>query len=938
MAEMDLVNYWNNFLKIAFDNSQKAMLTTCTLQSQNPEANKVDIKCCFSFTVRRDAQHNIKAGFAKRLIESLENNTNALTTPELHSAVDDLTSLEIVSSVNSKCELDKLGTALWNLTTKQRDYSDEKKDLLCLRKVLKCTIKAAKYSLDRDQLSLAEVAVEKASIYEERLRDRQHEAGQVQQHLLRDYLLLRIALAWRQGRLDMAKLMYSKVKSTSTPLNQAFAEQLADLLFEVAKDQSNKSDHAAAVDWFEDALDELSSHEVNQLSSDGIELKMCTMHYLVKAHINVGSADHRNKAWNVVQELELEYGQKLTISLLKLDLYASEPNPQPTEYASTLEKIVRTVHLTEINIKTVLHHLYRLRSWSSSQALNVLLILIKQRLLDSEEVAWLEKGLVTMVWIATSSSESPNILDVLKCLFDEVVGSPLKMIGSVATHTAQMLMWKSIESYYQQQQYEVSKSWCHLSLHNLFKNAGARNVGKLQRKLILCALDQGSISEARDIHADMSTADQDEPASRFLMYKIALRRQDGESASQCLESICKKSNKDPTILYACVLEAQRSGDQIQSIAALQRVLEDHNMDALDGVHLPALLRCTARQLFSQLEKSSYPSGEQIVEDICKLFEGAVAQARKSRKDPHTSSFTIHELDWFSRNSYNLSLKHCSTWSYQYTQRTVTSCLKFIEMYPTDQDLTAADDLNLRRLFCYFLSGSLLTAMARQEDLRETQLQQYLDLRKAVDSFRVALPDQLNRLGKGPSADLQRKFLSLLAYDFEAAARLKAWNDLQSIIKECETHGNAYVFSVLADIVLASEAPAHIKITTLQQIINGTWAKGGNDISKLSRWIRCLFSLAQTSRTEIAEQLLEQAIGVVQSSKGGPDSNAYPAEELEWLATMTFNHAIDFHSSGQEVDCRRWAEQALRLADLAADNGALHHLLQEKYQNLSWQKA
>lgn len=72
-----------------------------------------------------------------------------------------------------------------------------------------------------------------------------------------------------------------------------------------------------------------------------------------------------------------------------------------------------------------------------------------------------------------------------------------------------------------------------------------------------------------------------------------------------------------------------------------------------------------------------------------------------------------------------------------------------------------------------------------------------------------------------------------------------------------------------------------------------------------------------------------------SPQGG--SSSYPPEELEWLATVTFNHAIDFYCSGQKAECRRWAEQALTLADLGFDGGALHGLLQERYQRLAWEE-
>ena len=48
--------------------------------------------------------------------------------------------------------------------------------------------------------------------------------------------------------------------------------------------------------------------------------------------------------------------------------------------------------------------------------------------------------------------------------------------------------------------------------------------------------------------------------------------------------------KDATLLYACVLEAQQTGEQSYIVASLQRVLEKYNYNAPTEVHLPALLR------------------------------------------------------------------------------------------------------------------------------------------------------------------------------------------------------------------------------------------------------------------------------------------------------------------------------------------------------------
>ncbi|KAK2742813.1 hypothetical protein FQN57_005104 [Myotisia sp. PD_48] len=58
IVEDQLVSYWEKFGAIAFDSSQKAMLTSCTLKSPDPKSPKQKIPCCFSFTIRRD-NHNM---------------------------------------------------------------------------------------------------------------------------------------------------------------------------------------------------------------------------------------------------------------------------------------------------------------------------------------------------------------------------------------------------------------------------------------------------------------------------------------------------------------------------------------------------------------------------------------------------------------------------------------------------------------------------------------------------------------------------------------------------------------------------------------------------------------------------------------------------------------------------------------------------------------
>ena len=61
-------------------------------------------------------------------------------------------------------------------------------------------------------------------------------------------------------------------------------------------------------------------------------------------------------------------------------------------------------------------------------------------------------------------------------------------------------------------------------------------------------------------------------------------------AAECLEIISRKASTDTTLLYACVLEAQNSGNKRQTIHALEKALQKFNHNVPPGANLPALLR------------------------------------------------------------------------------------------------------------------------------------------------------------------------------------------------------------------------------------------------------------------------------------------------------------------------------------------------------------
>lgn len=190
------------------------------------------------------------------------------------------------------------------------------------------------------------------------------------------------------------------------------------------------------------------------------------------------------------------------------------------------------------------------------------------------------------------------------------------------------------------------------------------------------AMDDRNISAAREAFFQMPAAAQNDPPSRYLSFKLALASNDEELAMESLNVVMKATSKDPTYIYACVLEAQQSAMRHMAVVALQSILDQRPQ----GIHLPSLLRCTARLLVTELrgaEKQQVDMTEAI-----KVFETAV----KCIDDLRRTSNWRSEIQWWSKNTYNLTIRMCGKTSPEYLLRLLNVCVHFLEAYPNDAGL------------------------------------------------------------------------------------------------------------------------------------------------------------------------------------------------------------------------------------------------------------
>lgn len=413
------------------------------------------------------------------------------------------------------------------------------------------------------------------------------------------------------------------------------------------------------------------------------------------------------------------------------------------------------------------------------QALDLLL----SRLYPVENYSWLEKVIVTRIWIVVSDRPTSDSATRLNELFGEYLSNTGQAFSPEAAHAAQSLIWKRIDASFGAGQGGDSETWCRLACHAIFRQASDSNKSKLGRKMMLHALEKDDTATAREAYFQMPENGRGAPITRYILYKMALRSGDADLAAESLDVVLKSSKSDTTFLYACVLETQQRGNRQQVIGVLQKVLEHYKAGAPEGVHLPALLRSTAKMMMVEMEKDT-ASKQAALPELCKIFEGAMTQSKCLRSTAQNGSESCYlaELRWFAGHSYNLALTHLSEMHPELLIRSMTVCIAFIALLRGED----SNDHSLvhRLLLCHFLAASAMIVLGRSEDEVERSLSFYLDARRQIEGFQECFQEASGQanLPADIQDDLVAKDFELLKYDLEALMELQHWNDLDRVLK------------------------------------------------------------------------------------------------------------------------------------------------------------
>ncbi|EXJ74420.1 uncharacterized protein A1O5_02716 [Cladophialophora psammophila CBS 110553] len=250
---------------------------------------------------------------------------------------------------------------------------------------------------------------------------------EIRESLKAQYLLLRIALAWKQERTELAEHFYAQIEAIRPHLGPSRIGELLDLCYEIGNDQLNQKQGTLAAKWLKRGCQLASEHAAQAEDMDILDLKFTLMHTCVRALLATEDPQAGHEAFQILHALRQviisisnnssnensqfqEFGHKLPVILLQLEVYAKDPSPNPDAFCAV----------------------------STSDAIRVLESYIVIRLAPSDEYTWTENAIITLIWLMTAESNDNSIVDpsFLEGVFDEIQRAWNRSLSAEATHGA----------------------------------------------------------------------------------------------------------------------------------------------------------------------------------------------------------------------------------------------------------------------------------------------------------------------------------------------------------------------------------------------------------------------------------------------------------------------------------------------------------------------
>lgn len=231
--------------------------------------------------------------------------------------------------------------------------------------------------------------------------------------------------------------MYAKADTLLPLLNTPCAEKMADILQHIGSEQLANADHPMALKWLRRAQALINKQDLEQLSTEGLDLRLSICHDLIQTLLVLGSAETVQEADDLVSYLESEIGDKPIILHWKLEVLQKSPGEvfDASAYTSIIRRMIRSLDMSNASVGFILHNIKGLWDRSYRLALGLLDEVLLTRLIPHGSLEWIGKALVRRVWMSTMDENASDAATDLENLLGRVPQDFGALPASVASQS-----------------------------------------------------------------------------------------------------------------------------------------------------------------------------------------------------------------------------------------------------------------------------------------------------------------------------------------------------------------------------------------------------------------------------------------------------------------------------------------------------------------------
>ncbi|KAB8074482.1 meiosis protein SPO22/ZIP4 like-domain-containing protein [Aspergillus leporis] len=878
----------------------------------------------------------------------------ALNNDALHSLdryLDSLPLLILPLSSSTRHQLATCGARLWNTSTQMISGAgniDTVKAFAFLMlecaaptqglgsyRVLETALKTVKSCTEHRLLELSQEIIEIAAIRLDRLVRSENDSDKVQiQSVSTEYYLVRVYLAWLQGRSDIADHLFLKIPKPVTTQDQKCIIELCSKIGISALDDCH---YDTAAKWLERAQEACEAYS-NDTSQGGKTLhddELLILHATVRANFGLKGPDAKECFHKALHKLKSNYGSVFAVKVLQLAAFTREGRSRSQECLKAYEElqvlrdIVVMLEPNEAELRTLVSFFQKIRDLDAEFYVQGLKQLLDDKLATCDKREWTERILITLIWTLTDSHLNvQNNLSVLCGTTKRLIECGQAPLSEDATNACLILIWKYIDVILSEENFCLAEQWCLFVLEEPMFQCSSINRVIFLKRFITCVSNHSNSKSAYKVFERMPEECKNCPSALYLMYKAALINQDVSQGQLYFRSLCGLGAAGREYLVPCAAEALRSGQTSLAADTLQQTIANLHGDCIEKNYISSLFIALVCLTSEEVGNSGNMKDEERVAQIISALEVAL---RGPNRHEQRTVFTATELEWLSKRSYQTAAQIHTSSDSRLVVRVLDLSIQVTCFYLTIET----------KLYMKVCPISLKGLPQKTTQSNRKQQKHYDDIHKSSQHFH-----RYFRYGaKYGSTSAQhsewlQKHRVILSLNVECAVILNQWDRVSSIIVESKDTIDNELGSIFLDYVLRSGASVTCIVQVIKEIIlvlctsQSPYLDTAATRTLLPRYLHIFFQLSlDASDYPLAESGLDQALALALDNY--KTVSRYPSDEIQWMATVAFNRAVDFYIASEEGDCRRWAEKAIELADLGEHECVtLKKLLRENYGKLS----